>query len=219
MKVRSVGAGVVAVVVGLVLGGCSGGSDAGPTTSPAPAVVSPTSGLTPGPVVTTPAATPATTPTAASSGAGKGPAAPVRPKGMDAKTAEGARKTALYFISLYPYVMATGDMKDFDALSVYGKDACGFCNGSRSDVRKYQKKHWTYTGGQVKAKVVHTYAYDELFAVYPLDVQVDQKVAIIRDKTGKLVKREAANSTLDRVEVIRVGKGWKILTIANIKDL
>jgi hypothetical protein len=163
---------------------------------------------------------PAPTATAATPTAPKAAVTPpAKPKGMNANTAEGARKTALYFLQLYPYVMATGDLKEFDRLSVYGKDACEFCDSTRSDVLKYKKKHWTYSGGKVSAKVVHTYLRDDLFDAYPLNVQVTQDAARWLDSRGTVVDRAQSGMWLERIEVIRVGKIWKILTVSLMEKM
>lgn len=53
-------------------------------------------------------------------------AAPVRPPGMDDNTPDGAMASARYFVSLYPYVYATGDLTDWRAMSQ--TDICNFCN-------------------------------------------------------------------------------------------
>ena len=50
---------------------------------------------------------------------------PQRPEGMDEFTPQGAAATAEYFLSLYPYVYATGDLGAWQAMS---DPDCNFCN-------------------------------------------------------------------------------------------
>ena len=50
---------------------------------------------------------------------------PERPAGMDELSPEGLRLAGEYFMSLYPYVYATGDLSDWQAMS---DPECGFCN-------------------------------------------------------------------------------------------
>src|SRR5690606_13769770 len=50
--------------------------------------------------------------------------APERPAAMDRDDVEGAKAAAQYFIELYPYVYATGDLDEWRAMS---HEECVFC--------------------------------------------------------------------------------------------
>ena len=56
---------------------------------------------------------------------------PERPAGMDELSPEGLRLAGEYFLALYPYVYATGDLSDWQAMS---DPDCGFCNNVINDV-------------------------------------------------------------------------------------
>ena len=56
---------------------------------------------------------------------------PERSAGMDEFTVEGAVATGEYVLALYPYVYATGDLSDWQAMS---DPECGFCNNVINDV-------------------------------------------------------------------------------------
>ena len=56
---------------------------------------------------------------------------PERPAGMDELSPEGLRLAGEYFMSLYPYVYATGDLSDWQAMS---DPDCGFCNNVMTKV-------------------------------------------------------------------------------------
>ena len=58
---------------------------------------------------------------------------PERPAGMDEFTVEGAVATGEYVLVLYPYVYATGDLSDWQAMS---DPECGFCNNVITKVTK-----------------------------------------------------------------------------------
>ncbi|HEV6951953.1 MAG TPA: DUF6318 family protein, partial [Promicromonospora sp.] len=72
------------------------------------------------------------------------PTKPTRPEAMDRDDAEGAAAAAVYFIELYPYVMATGDTAEFEAMS---HRACGFCSGVLNDLARVQDNAQRYEGG------------------------------------------------------------------------
>ena len=52
---------------------------------------------------------------------------------MDEFTVEGAVATGEYVLALYPYVYATGDLSDWQAMS---DSECGFCNNVITKVTK-----------------------------------------------------------------------------------
>ena len=56
---------------------------------------------------------------------------PERPAGMDEFTVEGAVATGEHYLSLYPYMYATGDLSDWQAMST---PDCGFCNNVINNV-------------------------------------------------------------------------------------
>ncbi|MFC8734356.1 DUF6318 family protein [Luteimicrobium sp. NPDC057192] len=204
-RARRIWGGVAVVVVAaLALAGCTSGSgEAGPTTQ-AP--------VSPSPSVSTPAVTPAPTATPSKT-ASAASGAPKRPTGMNANTAEGARKTALYFIQLYPYMLRTGDTKEWDRLSV--KKQCEFCSEVRAKAVSKKKHHQVFSGGEIKAKVVTTYDRDTLYDAYPIDIQIDQQASVTHDKAGKVVATGKPVSSIVTVEAARVGRVWKILEIGS----
>ena len=58
---------------------------------------------------------------------------PERPAGMDELSPEGLRLAGEYVLALYPYVYATGDLSDWQAMST---PDCGFCNSVITKVTK-----------------------------------------------------------------------------------
>ena len=56
---------------------------------------------------------------------------PERPAGMDELSPEGLRLAGEYVLALYPYVYATGDLSDWQAMST---PDCGFCNNVITNV-------------------------------------------------------------------------------------
>ena len=112
---RTVGAGVAGVaVVGMVLSGCT--SEPGPEPSAPETTSAPT---------VEPTATPTPTETASPE-----TVKPERPEAMDEVSVEGAEAVARYFLELYPYVYATGDLSDWDAMS---DPECQFCESVRQN--------------------------------------------------------------------------------------
>ena len=106
----------VGFVVGLgAVAGCSG--DPGPT--PVPSV---TEEVTPSP---TPTPTPTPTPDAS--------VKPERPEAMNTADSAGAEAAAVYFLQLFPYIFATGDLEDYRALS---HPECIYCTNVIAGVQE-----------------------------------------------------------------------------------
>ena len=111
---RAAAGGVVLALAVGALAGCTGGDPAPDWT---PTTATPIAHPTP-----TPSADPATV-------------KPERPAAMDTFDSAGAEAVAVYYMQLYPYVFATGDLTEWKTLS---HPECIFC----SDVaRQVQEQH------------------------------------------------------------------------------
>jgi hypothetical protein len=115
------------LVVGVALAGCT---PQPPTTTPPP---SPS-------VVASPSPTPTTTPTPDAA------VKPERPTAMDEVSAAGAEAAAVYFLQLYPYVYATGDLEEWRAMS---HPECVFCTSVITNVEEEQAEGRRSTGGGI----------------------------------------------------------------------
>ncbi|SED93770.1 hypothetical protein SAMN04488554_1109 [Ruania alba] len=73
--------------------------------------------------------------------------APERPVEMGEETVEGAVAAAEYFVELYPYVYASGDLTEWDALSDEG---CGFCSNVRERAEELHADGGYSVGGDVE---------------------------------------------------------------------
>lgn len=54
---------------------------------------------------------------------------------MNEPTGDGAAAAAAYFLQLYPYAYATGDLSEWSAMSDPG---CGFCSNVRDNVTRLE---------------------------------------------------------------------------------
>lgn len=108
-------------------------------------------------------------------------AAPERPEGMDEESAEGAVATATYFVQLYPYVYATGDLEQWRSMS---RQDCLFCGSVITNVTRL------HSSGGWKDPWVHTvtgtgYAGPGPGSEYSrVDVVFSQEAAYTYDGTG-----------------------------------
>ena len=134
---------------------------------------------------------------------------------MQQKDAKGAAAAAEYFIELYPYVMATGDTEEFEAMS---HRACGFCDDALEQAEQIKEGGWAYSGGDSTLSVTQAYKRDELTGIYPMDTEITQEQSRISDPNGN--KLDSVETTLfdRRIEMgIKSGE-WVVVKVAPIPD-
>jgi hypothetical protein len=130
---------------------------------------------------------------------------------MEREDAEGAAAAAEYFIELYPYVMATGDTEEFEAMS---HRACGFCDEALEDVANFQKNEQTYEGGDAQGTILVSYARDELTGIYPFDMSIHQEPSAVINRAGHEVSSAESSTSEVRVEIGRRADSWAVVEIA-----
>ncbi|WP_454042589.1 DUF6318 family protein [Cellulosimicrobium sp. Marseille-Q8652] len=191
------GLGVV-VAVGMLVAGCTGEEpvEPEPSTSTAEESAEPTEEPEPSPTET-------------------GPVKPERPAAMEQKDAEGAAAAAEYFIELYPYVMATGDTAEWQAMSL---ETCEPCSGFIDQASTIASRGDVFEGGKISVDVPepNRYMRDEITGIVPLDVQYSQEPMRILSSSGKELFSSQRTSNERRVEVgLRDGE-WVVVTIAEM---
>lgn len=153
------------------------------------------------------------TPVASASPSPTAPAKPERPEAMNRKDAEGAAAAAEYFIELYPYVMATGDIEEFESMS---HRACGFCEDALEQARAIDESAWVYTGGESSVSVTQIYLRDGVTGIFPIDVEISQKSSRVEDRGGEEIYSVESKAFDRRVEVGRRGGEWVVVTVAPV---
>ena len=107
--------------------------------------------------------------------------APQKPENMDENSSEGAIATATYFVQLYPYVYATGDLEQWKSMS---RQDCLFCNSVITNVKELHE-----SGGWADPWV-HTITQTGYSDPGPgseysrIDILFDQEAAYKYDGTG-----------------------------------
>ena len=107
--------------------------------------------------------------------------APEKPENMDENSSEGAIATAIYFVQLYPYVYATGDLEQWKSMS---RQDCLFCNSVITNVKELHESGgwadpWLHTITQTG------YSDPGPGSEYSrIDILFDQEAAYKYDGTG-----------------------------------
>ena len=135
----------------------------------------PPSDPTPAPTAepTTPAEEPSSPETTTEPGPGPTPwPEPTRPPAMDRDDIEGAIAAAEYFLALYPYIYATGDLSTWDEMS---HPECIFCKGAADEVTELFEAGGYGDGG--------TFDVDDIAALPPDDEYAHFRVTFIGRET------------------------------------
>jgi len=138
------------LVAALLVAGCTGQQP--PIATSTPALV------TPYPSATTPAPDTQTA------------LPPERPEAMTTPSPDGAAAAATYFVSLYPYVFATGDLTEWAALSA---DDCKYCLNTQASVEDQVMRGVKGEGSEIE---VHNATGTELSPgdTYSADLEITQ---------------------------------------------
>lgn len=185
---RGRGWAAVTVATMLALAGCTGESEAPPTTPDATSPVaspSATSTSTPAPDAATP---------------------PERPD-MSAVDAATAEAVARYFLELYPYVYATGDLTEWQALS---HPECIFCASVITNVEEMVAAGNTASGGEIDADIAAAEITGGTFAVTGL---ATQGPGFEYDSSGATSDESAGGTYEVALNVVGDSGGWLIRAV------
>ena len=191
---------VTAVVVGALVSACTGDS-LPPAKSPQQLASS-----SPPPSMASP--TPSANPTAdASAGETR---APQPPPDLSSAEEPGAAAAARYFVSLYGYVMHTGDTEPWAAMSA---DVCGFCERIEADATAISDRGETYTGGEIHLSDLQVLPKDDLIGGYPVDARFDQTPVRHIASDGSIINETEGYSGTVRIDTIHTAGSWRILAV------
>ncbi|WP_250443983.1 DUF6318 family protein [Actinotalea sp. C106] len=190
---RRVAAWVAGVaVLGAVLTGCT---DPEPAPSPPPAAATPTPTPTPSETV-------------------EEIAAPERPAEMERTDEVGAIAAAEYFMQLFAYVMATGDLEEWDRVSAQD---CGFCSGLRSDVEGVYGAGGKYQGGGVALEGTEVLGFEEVIGAYTVATSYSIQPLEQLDASGEVVEVIDAETGDAGLDVIYSARGWTLLGASTLE--
>ena len=131
---------------------------------------------------------------------------------MDRTDEVGAAAAAEYFLSLYSYVMQTGDLAEWDAMSW---ETCNFCSSTRDRSVQIRKNAERFTGGEIETISVRVYPIDDAIGGYPVDVEFTQQPSAHVDASGTSIYSGAVDTGTFGVDVINVTSEWRILSVTD----
>ncbi|MFC8598801.1 DUF6318 family protein [Isoptericola sp. NPDC057191] len=138
--------------------------------------------------------------------------APERPQALDDDGPAGAEAAAVYFLELDDYIMKTGDTAEYEAMS---QKSCQFCSNRLDQAKDITENDLTWNGGELTARVTHTYEQDKATGIWPIDVDVTIAPASVTDPSGDEVFANPSAKTKFRVEVARKDSQWRVVGVAD----
>ena len=128
--------------------------------------------------------------------------APEKPAKMSENSPEGAVAAAEYFVSLYPYVYATGDLTEWDAMS---EDGCVFCGSVHDNVTElHESGGWADPWSQTVT--ADSYGNDpDNDARFVVPIKVESVPGLVHTGADS---RTPTSSATTRTESIKVQLIW-----------
>ena len=174
---------VIGLVVACTLTACATPADpADPPTTTPPTSAAPSPTQTPTPTPTPDAATP-----------------PERPD-MSTVDAETAEAVAVYFLELYPYVYATGDLTEWRALS---HPECIFCASVITNVEEMVAKGEHWEGGSWTIAAVDLVARTN--TGFDLRLETTEEPATRMSGSGEVLETTSGGPGVARMVVVTEG--------------
>ena len=169
-----------------LLQGCGGTEP--PTPTP---VVSQTASAVPSPSPTTEALAP-----------------PERPAAMDSGDEAGAIAAATYFMGMFEYVLHTGDVATWDAVSAA---ACEFCQRVKADVTRVYGAGGSYTGGEFSIEQASVLGVDPQLGGYGVLVPYMIAAGAEIDEAGLVVAAKDAETGRAVIDTVFSEHGWVLV--------
>ncbi|WP_413452174.1 DUF6318 family protein [Georgenia phoenicis] len=179
----------------LLLAGCSDEADPGPSST---APTSTTSASTPAPALEP---TPWPEPT--------------RPAAMERDDIEGAKAAAEYFLALYPYVYATGDLEEWEEMS---HPECEFCRSTSDDVTEVFAEGGRGTGGAFTVDEVFASPPDDEFEHFRVELVGAEEPSRLLSDDGTVASSTTGGPGSYFVAVLRADDQWLVRGALAEKD-
>ncbi|MCK6211968.1 hypothetical protein KZX45_15590 [Georgenia sp. EYE_87] len=135
---------------------------------------------------------------------------PVPPETMARDDVAGAEAAAQYFLELYPYVYATGDLSEWKAMS---EPECVFCQSVIDEVTEQRRLGGTTTGGGVELESIQGFDRLEGNDYFRVDALVNQAESTHKDKDGSVTKSEPGGENLLIFAIGRADGDWSVRAV------
>jgi len=134
---------------------------------------------------------------------------------MSTMDGNGAAAAALYFIELYGYVLQTGDLTEWNAMSF---PDCQFCTAIHKSISSVYEGGGHIEGGSLSAEVLAVHELDEFIGGYPIDLRVTQQPSSAYSAVGTETDSTAVSTKSGRFYTVFVNGAWQIAEVSGIEQ-
>lgn len=133
---------------------------------------------------------------------------PVRPDSTKSEGLDGAIATARFFLSLYPYVYQTGDLSEWNAMSL---PSCEFCRSVADTVTKMVARGEHLEGGDVTIEGAPNLVNDQVGGLVDVAITARQAATTTVSEDGTRTPRtEAGAPDVLHIIVTRSEPHWLV---------
>ncbi len=136
-------------------------------------------------------------------------AEPTKPPEMARSDELGAVAAAEYFMALFNYVLATGDLTEWNQAS---DPDCRFCSNVRDDVGPVYASGGRYDGGVVALSDAKVIGFDETLRVHAVQLAFVGAPGAVVDSAGNTTDTVDAASGYLVLDVGYTNNGWRLVT-------
>ena len=127
----------------------------------------------------------------------------------------GAAAAAVYFIELYGYVLQTGDLTEWNAMSF---PQCQFCSSVHRSITSVYEAGGHIEGGSLSAEVIAVHELDGFIGGYPIDLRVTQQSSSAYSADGTVTEATAISTKSGRFYTVFVNGAWQIADVSGIEQ-
>lgn len=131
---------------------------------------------------------------------------PTRPAAMERDDIEGAKAAAEYFLALYPYVFATGDLDEWDAMS---HPECRFCASVKSRAVELHEAGGFGLGGEILIRDIRALPPDDEYAHFRVGVRGTENPSSSHSEAGDELDSATGGDVIFTVGVL-YDRRWMI---------
>ncbi len=134
---------------------------------------------------------------------------PARPAGLDGPPSqETAGEAAGYFMSLFAYVFATGDVTEWKRLS---GEACDYCDGVIDAAAEYQDEGKRTSGGRIE--ITDVQAFDYMPGEFAVVVAVTQHPSQVINAEGERAGEAGVTTASAEMHLVWAHDQWRVETV------
>jgi hypothetical protein len=130
---------------------------------------------------------------------------------MDTGDEAGAAAAATYFMQLFAYVLHTGDVGEWDAVTATD---CGFCAKVRADVSRVYGGGGSFSGGELATDQAEVLGSDPTLGGFGVALGYEVSEGAELDAGGGVVELKPSERGMAVVDTVFGAHGWVLVGVS-----